>query len=269
VSKASGGGAANNIGPNYEDGGMLANDNEWVTYGGLLAMTDSYPPPGESSFATDRLYPSNQEEIFEPGYVLGQLPADTTRYVTYGAAVDIKSENLAFYFSGLRSASHGPIYLSPGPANESLNADQLSPTLIELDMDPLHLESWKNHTLPDEAPGRASAEIVWVPVSEKGILIAIGGVVYPAYANIYQKNNASLDASSVRSTYSALEPYSDTVLARDKPYFHVDRVCVRCGEWRVVQAKYDRRARSPSTRLCCCSVGPGRVKSQYILVRGV
>ena len=115
TSKASGGGAANNIGPNYEDGVMFANDYQWVTYAGLLDMTNSYSPPGEGAFATDELYPSRPDEVFEPGYALGQLPTGITRYVTYGAGVSVPSENLGFYFSGLRSASHGPIYDSPGP----------------------------------------------------------------------------------------------------------------------------------------------------------
>lgn len=177
---------------------MFANDNEWVTYGGLLEMTDSYSAPGEASFAIDNLYPSNPYEAFEAGYVLGQLPAGITRYVTYGAAASVQPENRGFYFSGLRSRSHGPIYSAPGPANQSLNADQLSPTLIEVVMDSQQLRGWTNHTLPDEIPGRASAELVWVPVSDMGILIAVGGVVYPAYASVDQKNNASADAASVR-----------------------------------------------------------------------
>ena len=198
TSKASGGGAANNVGPNYYDGAMFTNDYQWVTYAGLPELTDSYSPQGSGAFAEDELYPSRSDETFQPGYALGQLSTGITRYVAYGAAASVASENLAYYFGGLRSASYGPIYYDPGPANESLNADQLSPTLIELDMNPLQLEAWNNYTLPDEIPSRASAEIPWLPYGERGILILIGGVIYPAYANVNQKNNASINAASVR-----------------------------------------------------------------------
>ena len=64
-------------------------------------------------------------------------------------------------------------------------------------MNPLQLESWSNYTLPAWIPSRASAEIVWIPVSERGILISLGGVVDPAYANVDQQNNASINAASV------------------------------------------------------------------------
>jgi hypothetical protein len=177
---------------------MFANDYEWLTYGGLLAITDTYKPPAGDAIAAYEVYASGPSEKFQPGYILDQLPEGTTRYVTDGAAVSVPSENLGFYFGGLRAASSGPIYYLPSPVNETLNGDQLSLTLIELDMAIEQQQTWKNHTLPSEIPGRASAEIVWVPVSKKGILVAIGGVIYPAYANVNQKNNASANAASVR-----------------------------------------------------------------------
>jgi hypothetical protein len=198
ISKASGGGAANNIGPQYIDGTMFANDYEWFTYGGLLADTAAYENPGAQSVAAYEQYSSGPPKQFSPGYILDQLPDGITRYVTYGAGVSIPSENLGFYFGGLRSSSRGEIVLNPGPANESVNADVNSLTLIELDMSVQQQEKWNNYTLPTTVPGRASAEIAWVPVSEQGILVAIGGVIDPAYANVNQTNNASTNAASVR-----------------------------------------------------------------------
>jgi hypothetical protein len=41
---------------------------------------------------------------------------------------------------------------------------------------------WSNYSLPSSVPPRAKAEIVWVPLSEHGILVAIGGVINPAFA---------------------------------------------------------------------------------------
>ena len=209
ISKASGGGAANNIAPQYVDGTMFANDYEWFTYGGLLADTAAYSNPDSQSVAAYEQYPSGPPKQFSPGYILDDLPDGITRYVTYGAGVSIPSENLGFYFGGLRSASWGEIVLTPGVQNQSLNADVNSLTLIELDMSVQQQEKWTNHTLlPDVAPGRASAEIAWVPVSEQGILVAIGGVIDPAYANVNQTNNASTNAASVRSPISTRDLYS-------------------------------------------------------------
>jgi hypothetical protein len=199
VSKASGGGGnANNIGPNYVDGGMFANDFEWFTYGGLLQETDAFPTQEGDKVAAYLKYPSGPPKQFESGYVVETLPDGITRYVTDGAAVSVPSENLGYYFGGLRSSIFGEILQSPG-RNESLNADTNSLTMIKLDMATQGSEKWSNLTLPPTVPGRASAEIVWVPVSEKGILVAMGGATFPSYANINRTNNASLNALIVRS----------------------------------------------------------------------
>ena len=196
VSKASGGsGDANNIGPQYLDGTMFANDFEWFTYGGLLADTAAFQNPDAQSVAVYEQYSSVPSKQFSPGYILDDLPAGMNRYVTYGAGVSVPSENLGFYFGGLRSSSWGEIV--QGTSNESVNADVESLTLIELDMTVQQKEVWSNTSLPNFVPGRASAEIVWVPVSEQGILVAIGGVVDPVYASISQANNDSVDTASV------------------------------------------------------------------------
>lgn len=177
---------------------MLANDDEWFIYGGELQATAAFKPPDADSVAVYEVYQYGpQRASFEPGFVLDTLPDDITRYVTSGAAVSIPSENLGYYFGGLRAADYGPIYYPPSPLNESVNADQLSTTLIELDMSMQRQEKWTNHTLPPAVPGRASPEIVWVPVSEHGVLIAIGGVINPVYDNSTLTNNASANAASV------------------------------------------------------------------------
>jgi hypothetical protein len=56
---------------------------------------------------------------------------------------------------------------------------------------------WNNYTLPTNVPGRANAEIVWIPVSKQGILVAIGGVIFPAYANVNQTDTPAQKAQSV------------------------------------------------------------------------
>jgi hypothetical protein len=197
-SKGAGGNEANNIGPLYYDGGMFANDYEWFTYGGLLSLTDAYPTPPDNAVAQFNQYAYGPPKQFGDGYVLQYLPTGMTRYVTDGAAVSVPSENLGFYFGGLRSSIYGPIYYDPGSANASLNADDLSETLIELDMSSQTKAVWHNYTLPSNVPGRANAEIVWIPVSKQGVLVAVGGVIFPSYANVNQTDNPSQTAESVR-----------------------------------------------------------------------
>ena len=211
VSKASGGGNANNIGPNYVDGGMFANDYRWFTYGGLLAITDAFKPQKSDEVASYNAYPNgNTGQQFSAGYSLEELPPDVSRYVSGGAAVSAPSENLGFYFGGLRAASFGPIYQSPSRANASLNADVDSRTLIKLDMTSATgaTEKWTNETLPPTVPGRASAELVWVPISDKGILVAIGGVTSPYYASINQTNSAAVNALSKEQSVKFLSNVS-------------------------------------------------------------
>lgn len=197
ISKAAGGagGLANNIGPNYVDGAMFVNDYEWFTYGGLLQKTDAFPTQDGDKVAAYQQYPTIPKQ-FSPGYIIETLPDGITRYVTFGAAASAPSENLGFYFGGQRSSSWGEILQNPA-RNASLSADTSSLTMIQLDMTTQGSEKWSNVTLPSEAPGRASAELVWVPVSTKGILVAIGGATYPSYANLNRSNNATINAISV------------------------------------------------------------------------
>jgi hypothetical protein len=204
---------------------MFANDFEWYTYGGLLADTAAYENPGAQSVALYEQYPSPPSKQFEPGFILEQLPTGMTRYVTYGAGVSIPSENLGFYFGGLRSATWGDIVQTPGPANESVNADVNSLTLIKLNMAVQQQETWNNYTLPPSVPGRASAEIAWVPVAEQGVLVAIGGVIDPAYVNVNQTNNASVNAASV-SIFPLLHSSSNKSSGSNKPWICIDRICV-------------------------------------------
>ena len=93
-----------------------------------------------------------------------------TRYLTDGGAVSAPSENLGFYFSGLREQNWGVITAE--------NANVTANTLITVNMTTMSNQTWSNNTLPDNIPGRINAELVWIPVSQSGVLIAIGGVLF-------------------------------------------------------------------------------------------
>ncbi|TVY88458.1 Kelch repeat-containing protein [Lachnellula willkommii] len=208
ISKAANGGAANNIGPQYYDGTMFANDYEWITYGGLLSKTDAFKDPAEDSVPAYQEYPQVQKQ-FSSGYTLGTTSTGTTRYVTNGAGVSVPSENLGFYMGGLRSPTSGPIYYQP--INSSVAANVLSETLIQVDMSTEGQEIWTNNSLPTSVPGRANAELVWVPVSEKGVLVAVGGVIDPVFANI----NLTLNASDTADSKMQSPKFTSTVSVYD------------------------------------------------------
>ncbi|KAI2624313.1 hypothetical protein GGR54DRAFT_655083 [Hypoxylon sp. NC1633] len=187
-SKAPDGGAANNIAPNYKDGALLANNDEFYLYGGLLRMTTAYSPPDADEVLGYMVsqYGANKES-FHPGYVNNKLPEGMTRFVTYGGAVNAPSENKAWYFGGYRSDSWGPIYEY---FNATYDPSQISNTLIKLDMSTQQQEVWSNKTLPRDTQSRANPSVVWVPVGAQGILVVLGGVLFPDYEN---SNRTSLN----------------------------------------------------------------------------
>ncbi|KAI9799472.1 MAG: hypothetical protein M1833_003994 [Piccolia ochrophora] len=173
-------GAANNLAPNYIDGAMFANDNEFYLYGGLLRDTDSLrPPPATSVLGYERYQYGPERASWDPGFYNGELPEGVSRYITAGAAVNIPSENLGFYFSGMKRKDGGDIRTS---GRQQYNATAVSDSLIAIDMATMREENWSNDTLPDDIPGRANGELVWIPSSDRGLLVAIGGVINPEWA---------------------------------------------------------------------------------------
>lgn len=177
--KKSGDGAANNNAPTYFDGAMLANDDDYFLYGGLLTETDQNTEPDANEITEWRGYDYGVEKPqFAQGFQTVK-PTNLTRYIAYGGAANVPSENLAFYFSGMRAPDSGEIYYPTGDENST--ASVVSDTLITLNMAIQDSETWENATIPDDIPGRANPELVWVPTGEKGILVALGGVVYPEF----------------------------------------------------------------------------------------
>lgn len=189
--------AAAVFGPEYYDGVMFSNDDDWLTYGGLLAITNSNPsPPSDTAVEGYEAYTDDTTKRFSQGFYEESLPTGMTRYITYGGGVSIPAQNQGFYFGGLRAEDYGPIYYPT--ANESVNADTISDTLISVDMSTQTAEKWDNQTLPPSIQGRASPELVWIPVANAGALIAIGGVILPEYDNVAMSDNTTQEAQSVR-----------------------------------------------------------------------
>ncbi|KID79263.1 Galactose oxidase/kelch, beta-propeller, partial [Metarhizium brunneum ARSEF 3297] len=171
--------------PGYDDGGMLANDAEFFLYGGAVTANTlaSNPEPAANAVLAYRRYAYGPEKpLWQSGFNSGHLDDGVTRYIAYGGPVNAPSENKAWYFSGLTSPSRGPISVLTYE-NKTTLAMIPSNTLIELDMTNQLFEKWTNITLPDNIKPRANPEVVWVPVGKQGILVVLGGVVYPDWAS--------------------------------------------------------------------------------------
>lgn len=202
-------GSLRSIAPNYNDGAMFANDNEFILYGsvsitggiepgcaneyrGLSRLTDSQElPPGDVVLGYQEYEWGSPPISWQPGFVQRSLPTGVTRYVTNGAGVSAPSENLGFYFSGMRGENWGRI------EEGDQTVDTIADTLITVNMSSMRREFWQNTTLPADVPGRANAELVWIPVSESGVLIAIGGVVNPVILTAAQELTAEEAEASV------------------------------------------------------------------------
>ncbi|KAJ5337987.1 Galactose oxidase/kelch beta-propeller [Penicillium brevicompactum] len=196
------GGAATNIAPNYVSGSILSNDNEFYLYGGMSRNTDSSDPaPEDRVLSYDAYQYGAYKSVWAAGWTQESLSENVTRLITNGAAASAPSENLGFYFSGMRASDWGEFTLDDSNAN--VTAD----TLITVDMSTMRSGEWSNTTLPSYIPGRSNAELVWVPVSDSGVLVAIGGVIDPISIFRNQKSNSTRTDES-----KAISPtFMDTV----------------------------------------------------------
>ncbi|KAJ5787340.1 hypothetical protein N7457_002330 [Penicillium paradoxum] len=197
------GDAGSNIAPPYSDGTMFSNDNEFYLYGGMLPNTAKNKPPPEGlvlSYAAYQYGP--YKSSWESGWKQEYLTSGVTRYITNGAAASAPSENLGFYFSGMRAPDWGDFTVNQLQSNTTAN------TLITVDMSELQDGKWKNETLPSYIPGRSKAELVWVPVSESGVLVAIGGVINPAQFFRNEDINSTRTQASRRISPTFMETVS-------------------------------------------------------------
>lgn len=178
-------------------GSLLSNYDDFVAFGGVTFFsTVSQFPVGSNGASTTTSYEIYGDGIsqFTPGFVLEVLPSAITAYISDGGSVSVPSENLAFIFSGLRAASFDEIFYLK---NESTNPDVPSSTLIQLNTTSDKHHIWSNHSLSPSVIPRASAQMVYIPVAENGILIAVGGVINLAFANLNQSYDIQVAQDSV------------------------------------------------------------------------
>lgn len=175
--------------PNYYDGGMLANYDSFFLYGGapfLINFDDA--PAGNDVLGYEAYAQEPGQSIFSPGFEDAKLPTGMNDYMAFGAAVSVPSENLGWYFPGMVSPSHGPIYFNEGNFTTN-SADDISNNFVALDMSEQFHQTWTNTTLPPHIQGRANPEVVWVPVGEQGILVVLGGVTFPQWVTADQTSS--------------------------------------------------------------------------------
>ncbi|KAF3403315.1 putative carboxymethylenebutenolidase [Talaromyces pinophilus] len=204
---------ATNLNPNFEDGTMLSNDNELILYGGLPRLTDSAnPPPAEVILGYEAYKDSSSIEGWKPGFEQKSTNDSVTRYVTNGAGVSVPSENRGFYFSGMR----GPVgdLIQGGDGSTYTTAT----SLITVNMTTMGNESWQNSSLPVNIPARANAEIVWLPVSESGILVVIGGVINP---EILSPSRSLTDDDIKASETTHAQTQTSPTFMRELPIYDV------------------------------------------------
>ncbi|KAK3996151.1 RING finger protein B [Cladorrhinum sp. PSN332] len=195
---AAGGQSTGNTAPNYRDGALLHNDEKFFFFGGLMSKTGAQSTPPGDRVRVYQKY-STTSENWIPGFNEVELQNNITRYITYGGGASAPSEKLAWYFTGYKSMSGGPIYLPDGAfRNGTDTANVTANQLITVDTTAPNRVTWTVKPLPSFIQGRANPEVVWVPIGAKGILVAIGGVVDPdyLYANMKSRNEANSRATS-------------------------------------------------------------------------
>lgn len=174
---------------NFQDGAMLANDAEFLLYGGNMKRIEGLvePPDGDEILGY-QIYRYGAERSWVSQFDEVTLSNRTHRYIAYGGAASAPSENKAWYFSGMTSPSVGELESIVVP-DRSMTAQNISNYLIEVDMAVQSSEVWTNTSLPETVQGRANPEVVWVPVGEQGILVVLGGVTYPHWAGKGQESD--------------------------------------------------------------------------------
>jgi hypothetical protein len=176
-----------NMEPNYEDGAMFASHGEFILYGwaffqALRGKAILMKNSGQAQLGDNNQSRPVPDEVLtygtpvsrsQQGFEMRPLPSGVHQFITNGAAVSAHNEQLSFYFSGMHVPDWQSIIESDHLANLTAN------TLITAYISVADGIKWENDTLPQDIPGRANAELVWIPVSQSGILVAIGGVIFP------------------------------------------------------------------------------------------
>lgn len=187
----------------YYDGTMFATDDAFYLFGyvqqawpsQLLTSSHSGELAGITAIPANetlgyQVYPSTSGQTITNETV--RMTLAISNYIAAGAGVNVPSESLGFYFSGL-VAPNGVQIVNDQTPGELPNT--LVSSMIRFDMSNPQNPTGLSLPLPDYVAPRASAELVWIPVSSQGVLIAIGGLT-KLVASDLEINFTSSDHSS-------------------------------------------------------------------------
>jgi hypothetical protein len=188
----------------YSSGFMFADDFQFYTYGGLASplSPDGKDPPAD--FVYRYILFSDGSSITAPalGPNSPTLPNNVTRYITDGAGVSVPSEKLAFYFGGMTAPN--ATWFNLGDAQVPSNS------LIQMDLSVEEALNASKKTLPAEVISRADGQLLWLPVSSRGLLVVLGGVVNPE--NLF---SGALTASQVTESEKISPSFMSTIQLYD------------------------------------------------------
>ncbi|EXJ71228.1 uncharacterized protein A1O5_05034 [Cladophialophora psammophila CBS 110553] len=185
----------------YLDGYMFADYDEFYAYGGM------YYTSGDTitdRTVSDPLYDIPQDSNIQagvPNVAYSPQSGSFIKDVTNGAGANAPSENLSFYFSGKYNAD-GTAFSYFDPPKD------YSPWLIKVDTSIQGHADWSREDLTvSNITLRSEGALVWIPASTRGLLIAIGGVVYPADLNGYLKTDNTTDITVAKSFLTEFPVY--------------------------------------------------------------
>jgi hypothetical protein len=185
--------------PNYVDGAMLASNSSFYLYGGVATVREAQDtaPSNDSIAYFERTQYGVERDTRDNSWSMRRLPEDISNYVAWGGSANAPSETKSWYFSGLKSSTDAALtrdaLTEEAAEDESYLPSVESEWLTTLDATRQTDPQWSQERIGIEA--RASPEVVWVPVGEQGILVVLGGVVYPHWATYYQTSSANATES--------------------------------------------------------------------------
>lgn len=173
--------------------GFLTNGDN---FRGLARPTTAEAVPGpRGGLAFHLRNRDSNPTSFYPEFTNYSLPDGITRYLSHGASVSVPSEHTGYFFSGQRGKNWGPI------ASADVSANVSSRSLITVNLTDSDRLDWSNNTTPSMVEPRANAELVWIPVSDHGLLVALGGTanpesIYPGGLSKQQKSDSVQTSST-------------------------------------------------------------------------
>ncbi|KIX95117.1 uncharacterized protein Z520_09033 [Fonsecaea multimorphosa CBS 102226] len=185
----------------YLDGYMFADYDEFYAYGGMFYSSEDTTTDRTVNDPLYDIAPDSNIQAGVPNIAYSPDSGSFIQDITNGAGANAPSENLSFYFSGL--------YNENGTAFSYFNPPtDYSPYLIKVDTTNQGHAQWTRSLLTDSnITLRSEGALVWIPASTQGLLIAIGGVVYPSDLHFYESTDNATDVALAKTFVTEFPVY--------------------------------------------------------------